>query len=111
MNLNDFLFLAPEFSSESTTLENVIWIPRNFEQVGEINALVVEMKIRSSSVKSAEISRQKFAPPAGGKMTTMSIINSKNTHFHKSHTCTIDDDAIPCLYLPFPEGSDKFLVY
>ena len=111
MNFNDLLFLAPEFSPEATSLKNVIWVPRNFEQVGKINALITDMNLRASSVKSPEISRPKFAPPAGGKMSKISIASSKNTHFRKSHPHFLDDDAIPCLYLPYYEGSDKFLLY
>ena len=39
MNLNTIIFPAPEPSYISRFSKNIIWIPRNYEQRGEVNTL------------------------------------------------------------------------
>lgn len=51
MILNDIIFPAPESSFQYRSTENVIWIPRNSTQIGGLNALLVDLKIKSSSTQ------------------------------------------------------------
>lgn len=96
MELNKIVFPAPS-PSYNDKLRNLIWIPSKFQS--KKNDVEIKKKINQYMVK-AKILNSQF-----NSENVISKNNSdKSSQKHTSH-------YIPCLYLPFIQGSDKILVY
>jgi len=81
MELNSFLFPAPESSFNYQKLENVVWIPKKWS-VQTPNILDVSQR----HTKLSNLTKEHKETPQTG-------------------------DHIPCLYLPYPEGADKIMIF
>jgi pimeloyl-ACP methyl ester carboxylesterase len=81
MELNSFLFPAPESAYNHQELEDVVWIPKRWT-FKTPNALKVSQ--RNTTLKN--LKEEVKQTPA-------------------------EENYIPCLYLPYPEGADKVLIF
>ena len=109
MNFNSVIFPAPESCYEYRLVENILWIPKTQEK--ESDQTDVSTADEEQLKDSKKPSKGLFSGLVGKKPKKFgNHLNPSLTIAH-SFYFNIVQNVIPCLYLPYKEGSDKILIY
>lgn len=102
MELNRIIFPAPKRSYTAFTFQKLMWIPRSrffslkriVKPLGESN--YADTYFESRTFKEGENIQQS---------------SNKSSIFSSLIPLRLEQKHIPCLYIPYYEGSDKILIY